>query len=112
MANGEIQQEFRDTLALVGKWVKQYGASIYGTRGGPLAPQNWGVTTQDAKHVYVHILAAQKRGALFIPGVMKPTKITLMGTSTNLPYSIRPNGLLIDIHGIAAKGPDTVIEIQ
>jgi alpha-L-fucosidase len=48
MANGEIQVEFRDTLALVGKWVKIYGASIYGTRGGPLGPQVWGVTTQDS----------------------------------------------------------------
>ena len=112
MANGEIQQEFTDTLALVGKWVKQYGASVYGTRGGPLAPQSWGVTTQDAKHVYVHILAPIKNAALFLPGKLKPTKIVLMGTTVNLPFSVRANGILIETSGLKLTGPDTIIEIQ
>ena len=111
MANGEIQQEFTDTLALVGKWVKQYGASVYGTRGGPLRPQTWGVTTQDAKHIYVHILAPIKNSALFIPGKIKPTKIGVMGTSVTLPFSIRPNGILIETSGLKLSGPDTIIEI-
>lgn len=111
MANGEIQQEFTDTLALVGKWVKQYGASVYGTRGGPLAPQTWGVTTQDAKHIYVHILAPLNNSALFIPGKIKATKIGVMGTSVMLPFSIRPNGILIETKGLPCTGPDTIIEI-
>jgi alpha-L-fucosidase len=112
MANGEIQEEFRDTLALVGKWVKKYGASIYGTRGGPLAPQNWGVTTQDAKHVYVHILAPRNTSGLFIPGKIKATKVNLMGTTTSLPFIVKNNGILIDTHGLNITGPDTIIEIQ
>ena len=34
----------------------RYGDSIYGTRGGPIAPADWGVTTQKEDKVYVHVL--------------------------------------------------------
>src|SRR5207253_11406921 len=35
MPNGEIQPEFVERLTEMGKWTKQYGQSVYGTRGGP-----------------------------------------------------------------------------
>jgi alpha-L-fucosidase len=112
MANGEMQVEFRDTLALVGKWVKQYGASIYGTRGGPLGPQSWGVTTQDAKHIYVHLFKQRKESGLFIPGNFKVKKVSLMGANTSLPFTVRQNGVLIDTRGLLVTGPDTIIAID
>jgi alpha-L-fucosidase len=112
MANGEIQAECRDTLALVGKWVKKYGPSIYGTRGGPLSPQLWGVTTQDAKHVYVHLMKARNQSGLFIPGNFKVKNVGVMGTFSSLPFSIRQNGVLIDTHGLSLSGPDTIITID
>ena len=34
----------------------RYGESIYGTRGGPIAPRPWGVTTQKGGKIYVHVL--------------------------------------------------------
>ena len=112
MANGEMQVEFRDTLALVGKWVKKYGASIYGTRGGPLGPQTWGVTTQDSKHVYVHLMKQRSQSGLFIPGNFKVKKVGIMGTVSILPFSIRKNGVLIDTKGLSLTGPDTIISID
>ena len=112
MANGEMQVEFRDTLALVGKWVKKYGASIYGTRGGPLGPQTWGVTTQDSKHVYVHLMKQRSQSGLFIPGNFKVKKVGIMGTVSSLPFSVRQNGVLIDTRGLSVTGPDTIIAID
>lgn len=112
MANGEMQVEFRDTLALVGKWVKKYGASIYGTRGGPLSPQLWGVTTQDSKHVYVHLMKQRNQSALFIPGNFKVKKVGIMGTVSSLPFSVRKNGVLVDTKGLSLTGPDTIISID
>src|SRR5262249_25065911 len=43
-------------LRAVGEWLSKYGVSIYGTRGGPIAPGDWGVTTQKGDTVYVHVL--------------------------------------------------------
>jgi alpha-L-fucosidase len=56
MPNGEIQKEFVDRLHAVGEWVSRYGEAIYGTRGGPLSPGDWGVTTHKANKIYVHVL--------------------------------------------------------
>lgn len=54
--NGEIQEEFSTRLRAVGEWLSHYGESIYGTRGGPFAPADWGVTTQKGNKIYVHVL--------------------------------------------------------
>lgn len=54
--NGEIDPEFVTRLHAVGEWLSKYGDSIYGTRGGPIPPANWGVTTQKENKIYVHVL--------------------------------------------------------
>ena len=54
--NGEIDPQFVTRLHAVGEWMSKYGESIYGTRGGPIPPGDWGVTTQKGDKVYVHVL--------------------------------------------------------
>jgi alpha-L-fucosidase len=56
MPNGRIQPEFVEQLREVGRWMAANGESIYGTRGGPVAPRSWGVTTRRGDTVYVHVL--------------------------------------------------------
>lgn len=56
MPNGVIQPEFVTRLREMGTWLEEYGESIYGTRGGPFDPAPWGVTTQRADTVYIHVL--------------------------------------------------------
>jgi alpha-L-fucosidase len=56
MPSGEIQPEFVTRLREVGEWVDRYGESIYGTRGGPIPPSPWGVTTQKGNQIFVHVL--------------------------------------------------------
>jgi len=70
MPNGEIQEDFVMRLHAVGEWLSRYGDSIYGTRGGPLAPADWGVTTQKEGKVYVHVLN-WKGKLLALPAVQK-----------------------------------------
>jgi alpha-L-fucosidase len=53
---GKIQPEFADRLKQVGAWLEKNGETIYGTRGGPLTPRPWGVTTRKGNKVYLHIL--------------------------------------------------------
>ena len=73
MPNGKIQPEFVDTLEQVGKWVDQYGETIYGTRGGPIQPRAWGVSTIKSNKLYLHILDYNE-AALFIPSFGKKIK--------------------------------------
>ena len=46
MPDGRLQPENVQTYAEIGEWMAEYGESVYGTRGGPVSPRPWGVTTQ------------------------------------------------------------------
>jgi alpha-L-fucosidase len=50
----------------MGEWLRTYGETIYGTRGGFIAPRDWGVTTQKGNSLFVHILNL-KDDALYLP---------------------------------------------
>jgi len=56
MPNGRIQPEFTTRLKEMGAWLSRYGESVYGTRGGPVPPRPWGVTTHKGNTVYLHVL--------------------------------------------------------
>ncbi|HEY7182384.1 MAG TPA: alpha-L-fucosidase [Blastocatellia bacterium] len=56
MPNGKIQPEFAERLKQVGAWLEKNGETIYGTRGGPITPRPWGVTTSKGNKVYLHVL--------------------------------------------------------
>ena len=64
--NGELPAVALDRLAEMGKWMKVYGETIYGTRGGIVAPHDWGVTTQKGNRLFVHILNLKDK-SLFLP---------------------------------------------
>jgi hypothetical protein len=56
MPDGLIQEEFQETLHQLGAWMRQFGHSVYGTRGGPMRPTEWGVTTARDDSLWVHVL--------------------------------------------------------
>lgn len=56
MPDGEIQPAFAARLREIGEWLKKYGETIYGTRGGPIKPGGWGAMTQRGSTIYVHVL--------------------------------------------------------
>jgi len=67
MPNGKIQPEFVERLKQMGEWTEKYGDTIYGTRGGIVPPQDWGVTTQKGERHFMHVLDWND-DLLFIPG--------------------------------------------
>jgi alpha-L-fucosidase len=77
MPNGKIQTEFSERLHAVGEWLRKNGDSIYGTRGGPVKPRPWGVTTQKAGKIYVHVLDWPDQ-LLALPKLANVTKASLL----------------------------------
>lgn len=59
--DGELPAVAMERLVEMGEWMKVYGETIYGTRGGCVAPHPWGVTTQKGNKLYVHILDLQDK---------------------------------------------------
>jgi len=112
MPNGRIQRECVVRLEAIGKWLQKYGESIYGTRGGPLAPRGWGVTTQKGKTVFVHILNYQDK-ALFLPGFKRRVRqATLFPEGTKIRFKQLKEGLLLDLTGVKLNEIDTVIKVS
>lgn len=64
--NGELPEVAVERLKAMGEWMKVYGETIYGTRGGDVTPRDWGVTTRKGNKLYVHILNLPDNG-LFLP---------------------------------------------
>lgn len=56
MPDGRIEPRQAERLAEVGGWLAKYGETVYGTRGGPFLPGEWGASTRKGNSVYVHVL--------------------------------------------------------
>ncbi len=103
MPNGKIQPEFVSTLKEIGSWINKNGETIYGTRGGPVTPRSWGVTTQKGNKVYVHILNPEDNNILIPDFGKKIRSITTFGQGVKIKYKQ-------DAFGIAITVPDEVID--
>jgi alpha-L-fucosidase len=112
MPNGEIQPEFVERLAEVGNWTKQYGQSIYGTRGGPLPAGPWGVTTQRGSTVYVHVLDCNQPLLALggIPRSVRSAKLLRDGSSVEV--SVVKGGLVLKLPEAQPEEVDRVIELE
>jgi len=112
MPNGEIQEEFVTRLHAVGEWVSRYGESIYGTRGGPVPPGDWGVTTQRPGTVYVHVLnwSAPLLALPPIPGSITNAHTLLNNASVLFTQSA--NGVVLTLPPAAKDELDRVIVLS
>ena len=55
MPDGEIAPEQAQRLREIGAWLARFGESIYGTRGGPFKPGDYGASTRKGATIYLHI---------------------------------------------------------
>jgi alpha-L-fucosidase len=112
MPNGEIEDEFVTRLHAVGEWMSRYGETIYGTRGGPIAPADWGVTTQKADKVYVHVLQ-WKAPLLALPPIEKTIKSALeFGNASPVEFKQTKDGVVLKIPSSGKSDVDRVIVLN
>lgn len=64
--SGKLPEEAVGRLREIGKWLQQYGETIYGTRGGEVEPHTWGVSTRKGNRLFIHVLDLADQ-ALFVP---------------------------------------------
>jgi alpha-L-fucosidase len=69
---GEIPANQADRFLQIGQWLKKYGDTIYGTRGGPIRNDvDWGGVTHRGSKIYVHVLNWPSSGSLHLPLLAK-----------------------------------------
>ena len=108
--NGELPAAALERLKAIGEWTKQYGETIYGTRGGDISPRDWGVTTRKGDKLYVHILNLPDKG-LFLPLTTGKVKSAVVFKDRKpVKFSQDKNGVVLELAEVPAE-LDYVIEL-
>jgi alpha-L-fucosidase len=112
MPNGKIQQEFVDTLKIIGKWMSEFGETIYDTRQGPVSPKSWGVTTQKGDRIFIHILKPEGN-ILLIPKLEKKiSSVVLFQNKEKINFLENKYGTMMEIPESAKSMLDIVFEVR
>ena len=109
--NGEIQEEFQTRLRTVGEWLSRYGDAVYGTRGGPIVPGDWGVTTQKAGTIYVHVLHWNAPLLALPPIEKKILSAKMLADGATVEFTQNTNGIVIKVPAINEE-VDRVVVLQ
>jgi len=107
--DGTIQPEAVERLQQIGSWLKTFGPSIYGTRGGPIPPRAWGVTTQRGDSIFVHVLDWPDRVLALPPLERRVVTASLLSTGERLEATATGQGLLLTLPVGGAEQPDRVV---
>lgn len=109
--DGNLPEVAVQRLAEIGEWMKTYGTTIQGCRGGIVPPHSWGATTQKGNTLYVHILNLNDRG-LFIPTGNKKVK-SAVDFITRKAVKVTPTdgGVTLTLAEVPTE-IDKVIELQ
>ncbi len=108
--NGELPRVAVQRLAEIGRWMEQYGETIYGTRAGDVAPRPWGVVTRKDDRMFVHILDLKDR-ALFVPVRDKVVSAVKFIDRTPIRATATEGGVLLTLPEVPAD-TDYVVELK
>jgi alpha-L-fucosidase len=109
---GTIQPEFVERLQAMGKWLKIYGDSIYGTTYGPLQNLAFGKSTAKGKIVYIHVFEWPSDASLEVPEFPgRVAQITVLGDKKKLRWRQEDNKLTIQVPATAPDPNDSVLQI-
>ena len=110
--DGSFDPEQVRRLLEVGDWLREYGHTIYGTRGGPWKPDDWGGTTRRGDTSYIHV-TSWPDGDLVLPvdgrGVPRARLLTGNG---EVSVTLGEEELRIAVRVPDRDPIDTIIELD
>lgn len=110
--DGTIQPEALERLRSIGDWTAAFGPSIYGTRGGPVPPRAWGVTTQRGDSIFVHVLDWPDP-LLTLSGLgRRVLGATMLSGGAAVRFSESSGGVTLQLPAAAPDVPDRVIVLR
>jgi alpha-L-fucosidase len=111
MPTGEIEPRQVARLKEMGQWLEKYGASIYGTRGGPWRPGNWGVSTRKGDVVYVHVLNWGDK-AVKLPAMPKMIVSSRLMSGGKVVVKQSEDAVEIEVAEGDRQPIDTIVELK
>ena len=111
MPDGTIQPEFKEHLAEMGQWLRANGEAVYGTRGGPVGPQSWGVMTAKQSTVYLHVLSDTDT-VIAVPAFGKTITGAKLLNGTKVEFITNKMGTMVKLPETGRDQYDTVIALN
>ncbi len=112
-SHGTIPDDQAALLLKMGSWLKSYGQSIYGTRGGPFHNGRWGGSTYKDDIIYLHV-AEWNSERLELPAlkakVLKATCLTAPNTVPKIEQT--PTSTIVTLPMDKQDSVDTIIVLQ
>jgi alpha-L-fucosidase len=110
--DGSIQPEAVERLRALGEWLRTYGVAVYATRGGPVRPRPWGVTTQRGDSVFVHVLDWPDR-LLTLPDFgARVVRASMLRDGTPVTVAQSASGITLTLPALVPDEPDRVILLE
>lgn len=94
--DGTIPEEAAERLKAMGKWLGKYGETIYGTSGGCVKEQSWGVTTRKDNRLYIHVLNPSETILVPFSG-SKLLSATSFEDGSKVRYTQLPEGIVLTL---------------
>jgi len=111
MPNGEIEPRQASRLREMGAWLAKYGEGVYGSRGGPFKPGDWGASTCKGDKIYLFVMDWPGVGPLTLPAINQQIVgyRSLSGGEANVTAA--PSGITVDVSREHRDPIATVIEL-
>jgi len=110
--DGEIEPLQVTRLKEMGKWLQNNGDAIYGTRGGPFKPTDWGVSTRKGNTIYLHILNwFGNSPKIVIPDLGMEIKKCRLPGGGKVKLSKKEGDYIIEFAGKSLQPINTIVEI-
>ena len=111
MPDGRIEPRQVARLKEMGDWLREFGESIYATRGGPFKPASWMASTHKGNVIYVHILA-WPGDTITLPPISGNILSSSLLTGDSARVIQTSEGIEISVPKAHRQELDTVIKLQ
>ena len=108
---GEIEPRQVQRLKEMGLWLRRFGQSIYGTRGGPFKPGDWGASTYAGKRIYLHLLKIGDNGVALPPLETRIVRASLL-TGGKVQVQQTSGGITVNVAAKARQPMDTIVVLK
>lgn len=111
MPDGRIEPRQVDRLQEMGAWLKQNGASIYGTRGGPWHPTKTAASTRRGRTVYLHVFRWENN-AVELPALPRAVKSAALLNGGRASVRQQNGKLTVSVDPAARDAIDTIVQLE
>ncbi len=114
--DGTLGAEFTERLLEAGKWLDQNGATVYGTRRGPVSPQPWGISVgkpgsgAEIGPIYLHVMKPDL--PVRLPRAFLAFDAWLDGKTDRLTAAALGNEIIITVPEKDRMPIDTIIVLK